>query len=94
VYRLVVTARPPSLTSHGAKAAFYLLSALPEWGAVTALVGPNLDALFHVREGDWKRRVAKKMDDGEWTGPYVARDVFEMGEGTRPGEWRADGDKV
>ncbi|GAA5841024.1 hypothetical protein JCM9279_001292 [Rhodotorula babjevae] len=82
IYRLVTTISPPSVSSRDAKAAFYLLSALPEWLCVAVLLGANLERLFAVQEGAWKDKVAKKMRKGTWEGPYVGR------EGAGPVELR------
>jgi len=89
VYRLVTTISPPSLSSCGAKAAFYLLSALPEWLCVAVLLGAHLERLFAVHEGAWKDKVAKEMRKGTWQGPYVGREgagPVEMGIMTRQDE--------
>ncbi|GJN87543.1 hypothetical protein Rhopal_000497-T1 [Rhodotorula paludigena] len=85
IYKLDITLHPPSSFSASSKATFYCLSALPEWILVTVYLGVDLESLFAVKEGQWKERVAKKMRKGKWTGPYVARDEFEMHE------TRADG---
>ncbi|GAA5906706.1 hypothetical protein JCM8208_006361 [Rhodotorula glutinis] len=94
VYRLVTAISPPTPSSRDAKAAFYLLSALPEWVCVAVLVGAHLERLFAVQEGAWKDKVASQMRKGTWEGPYVGR------EGAGPVELRGvtreedDEDKV
>lgn len=54
------------MTSHGTKAGFYLLSALPEWIITTIYFSVNLNDLFDIRESKWKDKVEKKMKKGQW----------------------------
>lgn len=83
VYKLVSSLNPPSPISHGAKAAFYLLSALPEWIVTTIYFSVDLNALFGVRESNWKDKVEKKMKKGEWPAGlgYVGEEEFKRAGG-------------
>ncbi|BGP38759.1 hypothetical protein JCM10450v2_002713 [Rhodotorula kratochvilovae] len=80
LYRLITTLHTPSPLAPGAKAAFYLLSSLPEWLCVAFLLGVDIAALFDIAEGRRKARVAKKMKKGEWTEVEGGRGEYEMGE--------------
>jgi hypothetical protein len=79
LYKLVTALHPPSMTSHGAKAAFYLLSALPEWFATAIYFSVNLNALFNLREAAWKKKVQKTMKKGKWPAGmgYVGEDEYK-----------------
>ncbi|GAA5984946.1 hypothetical protein JCM10908_002463 [Rhodotorula pacifica] len=78
IYKLIISLHPVSSVSHGAKAAFYLFNSLPEFLCTTLYFAFDLDALFDVNEGAWKRKVDKQMDKGKWTGPYVPKEAWRM----------------
>jgi hypothetical protein len=71
------------MTSHGAKAAFYFLSALPEWIVTAVYFSVNLNELFNLREAAWKKKVQKKMKKGNWPAGmgYVGEGEYKRIEG-------------
>lgn len=83
IYKIDLAVHPVSPVSRGAKAAFYLLNSLPEWICTTLYFAFDLDALFDVNNGEWKHKVAKRMEDGKWEGPYMSKDAYRAASADR-----------
>ncbi|GAA5828399.1 hypothetical protein JCM11251_006227 [Rhodosporidiobolus azoricus] len=83
VYKLVTSLHNPSMLSSGTKAAFYLLSALPEFLALVAYLSINLNDWYDLKEAGWKQKVKKMMKKGEWPEgmAFVGKDEYERGQG-------------
>jgi hypothetical protein len=88
LYKLVTSLHPPSLTSTGAKTAFYLLSAVPEWAVTTIYFSVDLNVLFGIRESRWKDKVEKKMKKGKWPAGigYVGEEEYKRIDGSNYNE--------
>ncbi|GAA5911146.1 hypothetical protein JCM6882_006587 [Rhodosporidiobolus microsporus] len=85
IYKLVTSVHPPTLVSSGTKAAFYLLSALPEFLAIVLYLSVNLNDWFGLPAASWKEKVEKKMRKGKWPSgmAYVEKEDYERIQGGR-----------